>query len=69
MEDVKHANLVHFLISEISTAYPTSVKSIRHGFNCFRAVYPIPLWRAAFRRAKAMRDGETLQMPDGEGRC
>jgi len=51
-EDVKHANLVHFLISEVASAYPESVNSIKHGFQCFRAVYPIPLWRAAFLRAR-----------------
>lgn len=51
-EDVKHANLVHFLISEVALAYPESVSSMKHGFRCFRAVYPIPLWRAAFERAR-----------------
>ncbi len=51
-EDVKHANLVHYLISEVASAYSTAPESIMHGFECFRAVYPIPLWSAAFRRAR-----------------
>jgi hypothetical protein len=51
-EDVKHANLVHYLISETASTYPESVATIKHGFQCFRAVYPIPLWRAAFERAR-----------------
>jgi pyrroloquinoline quinone (PQQ) biosynthesis protein C len=51
-EDVKHANLVHYLISETATIYPEATGSIKHGFECFRAVYPIPLWRAAFERAR-----------------
>ena len=50
-EDVKHANLVRYFISEIAEAYPNSIESIKSGFQCFRAVYPIPLWRAAFGRA------------------
>ena len=52
-EDIKHANLVHHVISEIAQTFPDSIESIKYGFECFRAVYPIPLWRAAFRRAKA----------------
>jgi hypothetical protein len=56
-EDVKHANLVHYLINETSSAYPESVESMKHGFRCFRAIYPIPLWRAAFERAQRDRDG------------
>lgn len=52
-EDVKHANLVHHLISETAHKYPNAAESIKYGFECFRAVYPIPLWRAAFHRAKA----------------
>lgn len=51
-EDVKHANLVRHLISEVATAYPEAAESIKHGFQCFRAVYPIPLWTAAFHRSK-----------------
>jgi hypothetical protein len=52
-EDVKHANLVRYLISEVAQTYPSAGESIRYGFECFRAVYPIPLWRAAFQRAIA----------------
>jgi hypothetical protein len=52
-EDVKHANLVHFLISEVANTYPEAAESIKYGFECFRAVYPIPLWRAAFERSRS----------------
>jgi pyrroloquinoline quinone (PQQ) biosynthesis protein C len=51
-EDVKHANLVHYLINETASEYPESVEAVRLGFRCFRAVYPVPLWRAAFERAQ-----------------
>jgi hypothetical protein len=50
-EDIKHANLVRYLISDVAETYPESVESMKYGFQCFRAVYPIPLWRAAFQRA------------------
>ena len=52
-EDIKHANLVHHLISEVVQAFPKSVDCMKHGFECFRAVYPIPLWAAAFRRSRS----------------
>jgi pyrroloquinoline quinone (PQQ) biosynthesis protein C len=52
-EDVKHANLVHYMISEVANIYPEATESIKYGFECFRAVYPIPIWRAAFERARA----------------
>lgn len=57
-EDVKHANLVHYLISETATAHPEAGASIQHGFQCFRTVYPIPLWRAAFERAQSAVDAQ-----------
>lgn len=50
-EDIKHANLVKHLISEVAKQYPDSVESMRHGFLCFEAVYPIPLWTAAYARS------------------
>jgi len=56
-EDIKHANLVHFLISEVANTCPETAESIVYGFECFRAVYPIPLWRAAFERARLEGSG------------
>jgi pyrroloquinoline quinone (PQQ) biosynthesis protein C len=53
-EDLKHANLVHYVISEMAQTFPDSTESIKYGFECFCAVYPIPLWRAAFDRAKGV---------------
>ena len=51
-EDIKHANLVNHLIAQIAIAYPEKVESIRRGFTYFRQVYPLPIWRAAYERAK-----------------
>jgi pyrroloquinoline quinone (PQQ) biosynthesis protein C len=62
-EDIKHANLVNFLISKVASDNPDSVESIKHGFESFRAVYPIPLWRAAFERAKANWHSSNLVLP------
>jgi pyrroloquinoline quinone (PQQ) biosynthesis protein C len=50
-EDAKHA--VQYLTSEVATKYPEATESIKYGFECFRAVYPIPLWHAAFGRAQS----------------
>lgn len=51
-EDIKHANLVNHLISEVADTFPESVEAMKHGFECFKAVYPIPLWQAAFERSR-----------------
>jgi hypothetical protein len=53
-EDIKHANLVNHLISEVADTYPEAASSMKHGFECFRAVYPIPLWKAAFQRSRGI---------------
>ena len=62
-EDIKHANLVNFLISKVASDNPEAVESIEHGFESFRAVYPVPLWRAAFERAKANWRSSSLGLP------
>lgn len=61
-EDVKHANLVDYLISEVANTYPEASESIKYGFECFRAVYPIPLWRAAFERARFTVSGKEASL-------
>lgn len=53
-EDIKHANLVNHLIARVAADFPDRVDSIRRGFEYFQEVYPLPLWRAAYDRA---RDG------------
>jgi len=52
-EDVKHANLVRFLLAEIAESHPESVEAMKHGIACFRHVYPIPVWEGAYRRVMA----------------
>lgn len=54
-EDIKHANLVDHMIAQVATDYPDKIESIRRGFKYFRQVYPLPIWRAAYERAKQVR--------------
>lgn len=52
-EDIKHANLIKALIEETVTRYPEAEQSIKDGMDRFLAVYPLPVWNAAYERAKA----------------
>ncbi len=50
-EDIRHADMLANLITEIDERYPDARQEIEYGFQCFRAVYPLPVWGAAFERA------------------
>lgn len=52
-EDVKHANLVRFLLKDVARRYDGAADAINYGIECFLAVYPIPVWDTAYRRARA----------------
>jgi pyrroloquinoline quinone (PQQ) biosynthesis protein C len=52
-EDIKHANLIKAMINETAERYPEARESILDGMERFLAVYPLPVWDAAYRRAKA----------------
>ena len=56
-EDVKHAELVRKLLKYVAHTYPSSKDAIRQGLECFLAVYPLPVWSTAFKRARAEYDG------------
>lgn len=51
-EDIKHANLIKALIEETVKRYPESERSIQEGMERFLTVFPIPVWNAAYERAK-----------------
>ncbi len=51
-EDPKHTELVRQLIRETVTRFPEAERSIKEGLERFLAVYPIPVWETAFRRAR-----------------
>ena len=49
-EDLKHAKVVDHLIAEVVSEFPQAVESVKWGFDCFRHVYPLPGWAAAYQR-------------------
>jgi len=51
-EDIKHTNMVRKLLEYVVSKYPGTDESIKYGFECFAAIYPIPVWDEACRRAK-----------------
>jgi hypothetical protein len=52
-EDIAHAKVLRTLIERVVKDYPSAAASIRSGFDCFAAVYPLPVWAAALERARA----------------
>ena len=52
-EDIKHAKVVDHLIAEVVAEFPSASDIIVWGFDCFRNVYPLPGWAAAYERALA----------------
>lgn len=52
-EDIAHADVLTKLIQKVIREYPASASAIEYGFDCFAAVYPQPIWRAALANARA----------------
>ena len=52
-EDIAHTAWMQRLIVEAVALYPESEPAVEYGFDCFRAVYPIPIWTAALAHARA----------------
>ncbi|MCA9190716.1 MAG: iron-containing redox enzyme family protein [Planctomycetales bacterium] len=52
--DLEHTRIVKELISTIADGYPEAKVQICYGLEYFLAVYPMPVWNAAFRRAKKL---------------
>jgi predicted GNAT family N-acyltransferase len=50
-EDPKHTELIRHLIEETAQRYPDAEQSIRDGLERFLAIYPLPVWDTAYRRA------------------
>lgn len=50
-EGPKHTKLMKHLIEETVTRYPEVEASILQGLDRFLAIYPIPVWETAYRRA------------------
>ena len=51
--DIEHADSMKGLIAEVAFAYPEAKRPMLYGFEHFKAVYPLPCWAAAARRAQA----------------
>ncbi|MCA9036702.1 MAG: iron-containing redox enzyme family protein [Planctomycetaceae bacterium] len=50
--DLEHTRLIRELILKVCEEYPEAKTSICYGIEYYLAVYPMPLWNAAFKRAK-----------------
>jgi hypothetical protein len=57
-EDEKHAALVKAMIEETVHRFPAAYDSIVIGMERFLAVYPLPVWDAAYRRAKTLEKAQ-----------
>jgi len=54
-DDPGHTELVKHLIQEVATRYPEAIPDIDDGLEYFLAIYPIPVWVTAYRRALSRR--------------
>lgn len=61
-EDIGHAQLMNNMVARIVTEYPDAAAAIDYGFDCFAAVYPLPIWRAVLKNAYADFYSEDLQI-------
>jgi hypothetical protein len=52
-EDERHSNLLVKLIRDVVQRRPELVPEILFAFDCFKHVYPMPLWLASYARAQA----------------
>jgi hypothetical protein len=52
-EDERHSRLLKKLINEVEGQRPESVSQMLFAFDCFRHVYPLPLWMGSYARALA----------------
>ncbi|MGV7212205.1 iron-containing redox enzyme family protein [Bradyrhizobium sp. UFLA05-112] len=50
-EDARHATFLRHLILDVATRYPESSAAMFRCFDYFNAVYPLPVWDEAYRRA------------------
>lgn len=50
-EDIRHADMLANVITECVSRYESAESHVRYGFDCFRVIYPHPVWKAAFDRA------------------
>jgi hypothetical protein len=51
-EDIGHVRRLRKLIVRVVRDYPEAAAAIDYGFDCFRCVYPLPVWAAALDHAR-----------------
>jgi hypothetical protein len=51
-EDIAHAKALRAFIERVVKDYPEAASAIEYGFDCFAAVYPLPIWKAAMARSE-----------------
>jgi hypothetical protein len=51
-EDIAHAKALRAFVERVVGDYPGAAEAIEYAFDCFGAVYPLPIWRAAINRAQ-----------------
>jgi Iron-containing redox enzyme len=50
-EDIAHAKALRAFVERVVGDYPDAAEAIEYAFDCFAAVYPLPIWRAAINHA------------------
>lgn len=51
-EDERHSAMLQKLLREVEESRPETSQQILFAFECFRQVYPMPLWCASYQRAQ-----------------
>jgi len=51
-EDIAHADALAKLVARVVRDYPDAASAIDYGFDCFAAVYPLPIWESALQQAR-----------------
>lgn len=52
-EDVLHARALRDSVIQIVREFPDAASAIQYGFECFTAVYPLPIWGRSLEFARA----------------
>jgi hypothetical protein len=52
-EDIGHSKALRGLVTRVVCDYPEAAAAIDYGFECFKCVYPLPIWTVALENARA----------------
>lgn len=51
-EDIRHTDVIVSVIKDLVVIDPSAAEAVEFGYRTFENVYPLPVWSAAFERAK-----------------